>query len=275
LNGEAYLAWFSNLAEVFSNLLTKNGSIVVELGNAWEKARPIQSLLHLQSLLTFVSNPKADLRLCQQFVCYNPSRLPSPAQWVTINRIRLTDSYTHIWWMAKTDYPKADNRRVLREYSNSMKSLLHRGTFNKGKRPSQHSISETGFLTDHGGSISHNFFELENMSQDREVRLPNAFNFANTSSNDYYHRKCRELKLTPHPARMPEGLANFFVQFLTEPGDLVLDPFGGTNTTGFMAEQFNRKWMSFEIHKEYAQHSRIRLESLKNRRIKVGGSNVT
>ena len=153
LNGEEYLKWFTGLAELFSSVLAPNGSIVIEMGNAWEKNRPVQSLLHLNSLLSFVNNENAGLRLCQEFVCYNPARLPSPAQWVTINRIRAIDSFTHVWWMSNSDYPKADNRRVLRPYSKSMKKLLKSGKFNSGKRPSEHVISEKGFLTDNHGSI--------------------------------------------------------------------------------------------------------------------------
>lgn len=152
--GDEYKAWFVGLAEIFSDLLTEDGSIVIELGNAWVPGRPVQSLLHLESLIGFVTNPEANLRLCQEFVCYNPSRLPSPAQWVTVNRIRMTDSFTHVWWMAATDYPKADNRKVLRPYSASMKSLLKSQRYNAGKRPSEWNISKTGFLTDHGGSIA-------------------------------------------------------------------------------------------------------------------------
>src|SRR5262249_15186534 len=126
-------------------LLSDDGSIVIEVGNSWVPGRPVQSLLHLESLIGFVNNPQANLRLCQQFICYNPSRLPSPAQWVTVERIRLTDSYTHIWWMAKSDFPKANNRKVLRPYGSEMKALLKRRSYNSGNRPSEHRISENGF----------------------------------------------------------------------------------------------------------------------------------
>src|SRR4030067_2353895 len=152
--GEKYKEWFIGMAKAFSQLLTKKGSSIIEMGNAWVPGRPVQSLLHLESLIGFVKNPEAKLRLCQQFICYNPSRLPSPAQWVTVKRIRPTDSYTHIWWMAKTDFPRADNRKVLRPYSRSMRELLERRHYNNGKRPSEHKISKEGFLTNHGGSIS-------------------------------------------------------------------------------------------------------------------------
>lgn len=261
LNGEEYLNWFSNLAELFSSILTPNGSIVIEMGNTWEKNRPVQSLLHLNSLLSFVSNKNAGLRLCQEFICYNPARLPSPAQWVTINRIRAIDSFTHIWWISNSDYPKADNRRILRPYSKSMKKLLESGKYNFGKRPSEHIISEKGFLTDNQGSISHNILELEQIDEKKEFRQPySMFSISNTKSNDFFTKTCKKRGFVPHPARMPLELASFFINFLTDEGDLVLDPFGGSNTTGFCAEKQNRKWISIETNIEYGKQSIIRFE---------------
>ena len=251
------------MAKPMSDLLTDDGSIVMEIGNAWEKQRPVQSLLSLQTLMSFVQHPEAKLNLCQEFIAYNPSRLPSPATWVTIQRIRLTDSYTRLWWMAKSDRPKADNRKVLRPYGKSMKKLLERQKFNAGARPSGHTISEDGFLHDNGGSISQNFFEMESIQPGGETRLPNAFSLVNTASNDYFMRKCREAGIRPHPARMPAGLAAFFIQFLTDENDLVLDPFAGSNTTGYVAERLGRRWVSFEAQEEYTEQSRIRLSELR------------
>ncbi|GAI26219.1 unnamed protein product, partial [marine sediment metagenome] len=131
--GEAYKEWFVNLSEIFSSLLTEDGSIVIELGNSWEPGRPIQSLLHIESLIEFVKHPRAGLKLCQQFICYNPARLPSPVQWVNIDRNRVIDSFTHIWWMARQDHPKADNKKVLRPYSKSMQVLLKKQKYNAGR----------------------------------------------------------------------------------------------------------------------------------------------
>lgn len=161
--------------------------------------------------------------------------------------------------MAKTDNPKADNRKVLRPYSKSMQALLKRQSYNAGKRPSEHQISETSFLTNNDGSIAHNVFEVEPMEDERDVRLPNAFSMSNTNSNDYFMQRCREQGITPHPARMPAGLAKFFIQFLTDSDDLVLDPFAGSNTTGFVAEMLSRKWVSIETEEKFAQQSQIRL----------------
>jgi hypothetical protein len=260
LQGAAYLEWLTSLAPLFAGLLTPDGSLVVEMGNAWEPGRPAQSLLPLKSLLALAEHPEAGLRLCQEFVCYNPARFPSPAQWVTVERQRVTDSYTHVWWLAKTDRPKADNRKVLRPYSNDMRRLLDGAAFNRGKRPSGFDVGKTAFANDNGGSIAHNFFETESLSAHREPRLPNAFAFANTGSQDHYTRTCRDRKVDRHPARMPPGLAAFFVELLTDPGDLVLDPFAGSNTTGYVAELLGRRWTAIEADAAYAAHSKIRFE---------------
>ena len=256
--GNDYRRWFAGLGELFADVIRDDGSIVIEMGNAWTPGRPVQSLLHLESLLGLVNESGSGLRLCQQFICYNPTRLPSPAQWVTRERIRLTDSFTHVWWLAKTDYPKADNRKVLRPYSDSMHKLLERRSYNHGPRPSQHRISKTGFLQNNGGSIAHNFFELDPMSEESLPRLPNAMRSANTTSTDKFLARCREQGITPHPARMPISLANFFISFLTDEGDLVLDPFAGSNTTGFAAETLSRKWTAIEIDPRYCDQVKLR-----------------
>jgi site-specific DNA-methyltransferase (cytosine-N4-specific) len=142
-----------------------------------------------------------------------------------------------------------------------MKNLLKRQSYNSGKRPSQHSISEKSFLANHGGSIMHNVLEFESIDGVREPRMPdNIFSISNTRSTDYFLQRCKEEGYNPHPARMQMELASFFIEFLTEPGDMVLDPFAGSNTTGFCAERAKRKWISIEMEKEYGKQSILRFE---------------
>ena len=107
MTGEEYLKWFSSLAPLFAELLETDGSLVIELGNAWEKGMPVHSTLPIESLLKIKENGK--FYLCQEFVFFNSSALPSPIEWVNKRRIRVKDSFTRIWWMSKTPYPKADN----------------------------------------------------------------------------------------------------------------------------------------------------------------------
>jgi DNA modification methylase len=237
--GDAYIKWLCSFGPIFRKMLKPKGSIVIEMGNSWEPGLPVMSTLALRSLLDFQTQNK--LYLCQEFIWQNPAKLPSPAQWVNIERIRVKDSFTKLWWMSPTATPKASNQRVLQEYSKAMKDLIKRGSYTAGKRPSQHAISETGFLVDHGGAIP-----------------SNVLTYSNTHSGDAYQLYCKENGLQPHPARMPSDLAKFFIKFLTEPGDTVLDPFGGSNTTGAAAEALERHWISIEATPEYIAGSRGR-----------------
>ena len=242
LTGKAYIDWLVSFAQTFRQLLTPDGSIVVELGNAWEPGRPITSTLALRTLLDF--QERGQFHLCQEVIWHNPARLPSPAQWVTIKRIRLKDSFTRFWWLSPSEQPKADNRRVLQKYSSEMQKLLDKQSYNAGLRPSQHCISSTGFLKDNGGAIP-----------------PSVLTVSNTRSTDSYQAYCRQHNFRPHPARMPRELAEFFVRFLTEQGDIVLDPFAGSNTTGAAAESLRRHWISIEPDLDYINSSLGRFTS--------------
>lgn len=239
LVGTAYVKWLGGLAPRLSELLTPDGSIVIEVGNSWNPGEPTMSTLALEALLKFKKQGR--LHLCQQFICHNPARLPSPAQWVTVDRIRLKDSFTHVWWFAPTIRPAASNRRVLKPYSSAMRKLLETGTYNAGVRPSEHNVGEKSFLKDNGGAIPANVLQ-----------------YSNTRAGDAYLRYCKENGLQPHPARMPGGLAEFFIRFLTNPRNLVLDPFGGSNVTGAAAEALKRRWVAVEARQDYAAGSRGR-----------------
>ncbi|WP_155970241.1 DNA-methyltransferase [Nitrospira japonica] len=242
LTGDAYVDWFASFAKPFRKLLTRDGSIVIELGNAWEAGKPVMSTLALRALLAF--QERGDFNLCQQFICYNPARLPSPAQWVNVERIRVKDSYTHLWWLSPSERPKADNRRVLKQYSDSMLRLLSSNKYNSGHRPSQHRIGEKSFLKNNNGAIPSNVLIL-----------------SNTNSTDPYLKYCRKEGLPLHPARMPTQLAEFFIKFLTTPRNLVFDPFAGSNTTGAAAETLKRRWLSVEAERDYILGSRVRFRA--------------
>ncbi|GAB3795059.1 site-specific DNA-methyltransferase [Humibacter antri] len=258
LDGDAYLEWLKELAPRLARLLKPSGSLVMELGNAWVQGKPAMSLLPLKALMAVAEG--AELNVCQQFICHNPARLPSPAQWVTIERIRVKDSYTHVWWMAPDEKPDASNTRVLREYSPAMQKLHERGNYNDGPRPSEFVISPTSFLAKHAGAIPPNALEFgEEPDEDKEFG-ENFLRMANTASNDPYSRYCRDYELKRHPARMPAALPRFFINMLTKEGDLVLDPFGGSNTTGAVAEELGREWMAVEPNFDYIEGSKGRFE---------------
>ena len=231
-----YIAWLSQVVFRMRSLLTDDGSLVLEIGNAWKAGSPTMSLATMRTLMSIADG--VNYHLCQQFVCHNPARLPSPASWVTVKRIRVKDSFTHVWWYSPTEYPKADNRRVLNEYSPAMKRLLKRGSYNTEPRPSDHDIGEKSFLKDNGGAIPSSMLQ-----------------FSNTSVSRKYRNWCKDRNLRMHPARMPEDLVDFFVRLLTDQGDLILDPFGGSLTTGAVAESLGRRWVGIEPSITYLEGS--------------------
>ncbi len=236
LKGDEYSEWLSRFAPLFSEYLSRNGSIVMELGNAWEPGIPANSTLPLEALLAF--KEAGDFYLCQEFVSYNPAKLPTPAQWVNVKRIRVKDAFTRLWWLSKSPRPYANNRNVLVEYSGDMKKLLATGRYNAGRRPSEHVIGATSFLHDNGGAIP-----------------SNVLMFANTRSSDVYLEYCKSRNLALHPSRMPADLAAFFVKFLTREKDTVLDPFAGSNLTGAVAQSLHRHWLSIEPEVNYVAGS--------------------
>lgn len=98
-----------------------------------------------------------------------------------------------------------------------------------------------GFGKDNGGAIPSNLLQIPN-----------------TDSNGGYLRGCKTVGAKGHPARFPAKLPEFFIKMLTEPGDLVVDIFAGSNTTGQVAESLGRRWQAHEVSREYLAASAFR-----------------
>ena len=239
LNGNQYVEWLTKITTSLKDYLADDGSFVIEIGNSWEENEPEMSTLPLETLLSIKN--KNNFKLCQQFVWFNTAKLPSPAQWVNIERTRVKDSFTSIWWLSESSNPKANNKNILEEYSESMKKLLRTKKYNSGLRPSEHDIGEKSFFKNNGGAIP-----------------SNVLIGANTISNSKYLNNCKKKGIIPHPARMPNFIAEFFIRFLTDKNDLVLYPFAGSNTTGEVSESLKRNWISIEIDKNYIASSNER-----------------
>lgn len=299
---EEYVEWFLDFAERVYETLASDGSFVIDIGGGWQKGKPLRSRYHfkLLSALTEDDGLLADrsghsFNLAQDFYWYNPSKLPTPAQWVTIERIRVKDAVNHVWWLSKGDArEKPDNRRVLKEYSDAQKRLIENG-YDAQERPSEHEISDTFDEPAEDGAIRPNFrntiddrliaenpVELlekldvpdkllevvleESLTEELVQTLlsdyteDNVLEIANTRSQTPYLKACKQTDTEIHPARFPRELPKFFIQFLTEPGDTVLDIFAGSNTSGQMAQQTGRKWLAFEFEEAYLEGSRYRFQ---------------
>lgn len=228
-----YVDWMLRTVEPMRKVLTDNGSLVLNLADVWNPGEATLSLYQERLLIRL--EDELGLRLCQRFVWENPSKLPAPAQWVTIERKRVKSSTEQIYWLSAGD-PPADNRQVLKAYSQAMQKRVASGGERRVNRPSGHAFAQGAFGADNGGAIPGNVIRA-----------------SNTESNSYYMKMCRAEGLPIHPARFPVELPRFFIKLLTRPGDLIADFFAGSCTTGAEAEDQGRHWIVTERVLEYLQ----------------------
>lgn len=236
-DADRYCAWFKPFGDLFHSLLKPQGSLVIDIGGAWIPGQPTRSLYHYELLIMLCR--QCGFHLAQDFFWWNPAKLPTPAEWVNIRRIRVKDAINCVWWLSPTPWPKASNRRVLAPYSEAMKGLLKNG-YKAKMRPSGHDISEK-FSTDNGAAIP-----------------PNLIAIPHTESNSHYLRYCKAQELDPHPARFPAELPEYFIRMLTDPGDVVVDPFAGSCVTGEVSERLERRWICSELVENYLKGARGR-----------------
>lgn len=237
---DEYVEWLLEFAEIVFDKLRTDGSFVLDLGGAYRKGVPVRSLYNFRLLIRLCD--ELGFHLAEDFYWFNPSKLPSPIEWVNKRKLRAKDAVNTVWWLSKTEWPKADVTKVLVEYSARMKKLLDNpeAFYSAKKRPSGHDISY-GFGRKNEGAIP-----------------PNLLQIANSESNGAYLKGCKAVGARPHPARFPAKLPEFFVKLLTDPGDLVVDIFAGSNTTGAVAEAENRRWLAFEDRLDYLASSAFR-----------------
>ena len=252
---EEYVDWFIEFAKEIFRILPDDGSFVLNIGGSYNKGTPTRSLYHFKLMIRLVE--EVGFHLAQECFWYNPAKMPMPAEWVTVRRIRVKDSVEYVWWFSKTAWPKASNRKVLKQgLSADMHRLSKRG-LRETTRPGGYKIKKSWAEIKATGSIPSNFVEAEH----DDVPIPeNALIFGNNSANDPYTLECKRLGVTIHPARFPRQLPEFFIKLLTDEGDIVLDPFAGSNTTGAVAESLERRWIAFDEVEEYVEGSKFRFD---------------
>jgi DNA modification methylase len=237
---EQYVEWLTSLAAAWKDKLAPSGSLVINLADAFLPGLPALSLYQERLLINLVDN--LGYTLAQKFFWENPSKLPAPAEWVCIRRLRCTPSVEQIYWLTKD--PKAataNNQNVLRPYSDSMRNRMTEGEQVSQQRPSGHKIKKGAFAKDNGGSIPHNL-----------IVSPHS------QSNDSYKQACRQADIPIHPARFPSILPNFFIKFLTNPGNLIYDPCAGSAVTAHVAESLGRRWIISERSLTYLKGASFR-----------------
>lgn len=233
-----YIAWFMPFATEIQRVLRADGSFVLELGGVWNQGRPTRAVYQFELLIALVNE---GFHLAQEFYWFNPTRLPRSVRWITKGRVRVKDSVNTLWWLSKTPHPDADNRRVLVPYSAITRKRLAdphaRWPYSRGWHSSQKPMRSFG------GSIPHNLLRCATATNDRA-----------------YSQACRVHGHRVHPARFPRVVPEFFIKFLTVPGELVYDPFAGSNVTGSVAEELGRRWLATELRTDYLDASKLRFQ---------------
>lgn len=231
-----YIDWIVASLEPIAANLRDGGSICLNLSNdIFEHRSPARSLYRERLVLALAD--RLGLMKMDALIWDNPCKPPGPVQYASKTRQQLNATYEVVYWFTNNpDAVEADNRRVLEPHTERHKALMARG----GSRAATHS---DGAHRRRDGSYGRS---TEGRIPRNILRYPH-----NCPSQSAYKRQARELGLPAHGAPYPLTLAIFLIRFLSQQEQLVVDPFGGSLTTGLAAEQAGRRWLTTECMWEY------------------------
>jgi len=236
----------ASLEPIVKNLV-RGGSIALNISNdVFEPGLPSRAL-HAERL-TIALCDRLGLHLLDRLVWSNPSKAPGPVQWASKSRMLLNVGYEPIF--VYTNDPKAslaDNRRVLQAHTERHLNLIRNGGEQR-----ERTFSDGAYR-----------LKVGSFGNATEGRIPkNVLTYGHRCSDQIRMRKAAVAAgIPPHGAPMPLSLAKFLVQYLSRPGDLVVDPFGGTLTTAKAAEEVGRRWLATELMLEHIEAGKLRFEN--------------
>ncbi|TXH00067.1 MAG: site-specific DNA-methyltransferase [Nevskiaceae bacterium] len=220
--------------------LKRGGSIVLNIGNdSFISGSPARSTLTYRLVLELES--KLSLSLVDTMVWWNASKPPGPIRYASLERVQLNSAWEPCFWFTNDAHALAsDNRRVLMEHSERHLKLIK-----GGGEMREASYSDGAHAIRAGRSFS----------KMTEGRIPrNVLEFGHAcKAQQAYKRRARALGLPAHGAPFPERLVEFLIKFMTEEGDLVVDPFSGSFTVPAVAERLNRRWVGVDTMGEYVR----------------------
>lgn len=228
---DKWVDWFLPYAEELHRTLSPTGSFVVNLGEVYKPDSPTLSIYIEKLVIALVE--KIGFHLCGRFYWENPSKLPM-TPWVTKDRLRTKTVTEPLFWFGKTPQPFANNRNILKDYSNTYLQSVSQQDFQRKLRPAGFDIARA-FNKDNGGAIPGNVIRIAVTSN---------------SDQDYLHH-CYSKGFKPHEARMPIDLAKWFITFLTQKKGLVCDLMAGSLVTAQAAEEVGRNWITGEKSLHY------------------------
>lgn len=239
-----YVDWICKTLEPVVKAMAPGASLCLNISNdVFVPGQPSRSLYVERVLLAL--HDRLSLHLMDRLVWHNPSKAPGPVAWASKERVQLNVSYEPIYWL--TNDPsrvRSDNRRVLQAHTDRHMRLILQGGDQRHQVYSDgaYRIRPGRFGKPTAGAIPRNVLTFGHACGDQRR----------------YKQEARALGLPAHGAPMPLSLASFLVEFLSEPEDLVVDPFGGSFTTAKAAERLGRRWLSTEVMVEYVLGAALR-----------------
>ena len=242
-----YVDWICKTLEPVIKNMVDGGSLCLNISNdIFMKGSPERSMYCERLLLAL--HDRLGLKLMDRLIWENRSKPPGPIQYASKARTQLNVVYEPIYWLTNNPHAvKSDNRRVLLEHTEKHLRLIQSG----GEQRT--ALNSDGAYRIRPGSYGNN----------TPGRIPrNILSFGHRCAAQTGYKKAARAKgLAVHGAPMPLKLAQFLVQFLSSPGDLIADPFAGSHTTADAAQRLGRRWLTTEVMAEYVLGSATRFES--------------
>lgn len=241
-----YVDWITKTLEPVVKNLVDGGSLLLNVSNdIFMRGVPARSMYCERLILAL--HDRLGLHKVDQLIWSNPSKPPGPVQWASKERVQLNVAWEPIYWL--TNNPRnlrSDNRRVLQEHSQRHLELIRSGGEQRIATSSDgaYAIRRGSYGNETAGRIPRNVLEFGHACADQQM----------------YKKNARALGLPAHGAPMPLALARFLIEFLTEPGEIVCDPFGGSMSTARAAEMLGRRWLSSENILEYVLGAATRFD---------------
>lgn len=232
-----YTDWICSILEPVIARLKPGGSLVLIVGNdVFVKGSPARSLYRERLVLALAD--RYGLDKMDTLIWHNGSKAPGPVRWASMTRQQLNCGYEAALWFAKDARQcLSNNMRVLQPHTDRHRRELEKG-FQRSERHSDGAYSlrpGRSFANQTRGKIPRNVLSYGH----------------SCSSQRRYKRQARELGLPVHGAPLPCSLVKFLVEFLSAPGDLVVEPFGGSMTVPLVCEQTGRPWIASELYGQY------------------------
>lgn len=222
-----YVDWITDLFDILYDKVKDDGSFILNINDKIESG--LRSTYVYQLIISISNYTK--WKLYDRYVWYKKSTLPST------NKKRLNDRIEYIFHFVKFSNNFKSNMDAVREpYQESSLKRFKNNVHGNDK-----------ILSDGTTILTTKKQSIPNPKGTKPITV---FRFDT----------CSALRGIKHPAPFHPQLPNFFIKWLTEKNDLVLDPFVGSGTTAISCIMNNRKYIGFDINSKYIKDSRRRIQ---------------